>query len=347
MKFDSEKSKWMGDYRDEFNQRHRRFFTSRADAALWEQQGKAQTTERKKTPTISRVSNLVDSWLELHKHPNEVKAARELKIVAGSLQLRELNAYVGHFLVSKWKGESLSAHTRYNYRHALRRLFKYLVANGASREILEDLPTVKQPDYRQVVLNGEEHLALLEKTASAEFEPWFRCFLLGCLYLGLRRSESLRIAPVHYDPVTKAFDGLKTKNDRTQNLPLVPQPLRALFESVLPAADPKIPFVQILAGRPVSSHQISLRWKKLKQIAGIRANVMVHDLRRTLATHIMEDEQGGLLAAQQVLNHKDLSSTKAYLAFRRSPALGEAMERFANPHKMLPFPAKKKIGEAT
>lgn len=355
--------KFYADWRDPSGIRHRKSFWTQREAKQYQQKMRDEIRALKQVPGEGRVTNFTLAWMEHHPHPNDQAAAKALIAQAGSMRLRELNAFVAQIIVGRWKRECGSPHTTYNYRYALRRLLKYLCANGAPQEVLVELPRVSEPEHRYVVLNDEEKFSILELCRPPQFPMWFRCFILNCLLLGLRRSEARRLAPMHYDSVSQRFYGLKVKNNKTHGM-RVPGPLREIFESVMvpdesgfvryvtPGSrnpeivftDPEISYLEILNGEPVSRWSVVRAWKKLKRLARLRENLVVHDLRRTGATFVMEHE--GLLAAKEFLHHKSLGNTEAYLAFTRPKDLDRVLEDFAAPAKMLRFPpvAKKRSG---
>jgi integrase len=360
--------KFYADWRDKDGVRFRKAFPTQREAKKYQQERRDEVRAEKKVPGDGRVTNFTLAWMQYHTHPNDVAAGKKMIAVAGSMALRELNGAVSQIIVQDWKRTCQSPHTLYNYRYALRRLLKNLIANGAPQECIVELPSVDEPEHRHITLNDEEKFRLLEICQPPKFEMWFRCWILSGLLLGLRRSEARRIAPIHYDPVSQRFYGLKVKNNKRHGM-RVPAVLREIFESVVVTIDgeekyqtpgmasrhvffdnAETPYVEILNGAPLKSNRFVSVWRKFKKAAQIRDQVVFHDLRRTGASFIAEQARAngyeGLLAAKEFLHHKSLGNTEAYLAFTKPKELDRVLEDFASPAKMLQFPpvAKKRSG---
>ena len=336
--------KFFARWRDQDHIDHRKGFFTQREAKQHQQKMREEVRALKRIPGDGRVTNFTLAWMGIHRHSNDQAAGKKMIAIAGSLALRELNGMICEIAVGQWRKSCRSPHTLYNYRFAFRRLLKYLISHGAPADLLLALPRVDEPDFRDVTLNDEERFLLIDQCKPPKFELWFRCFLFNCLFLGLRRTESLRLAPCHYDSVSQRFYGLRVKNNKRHGM-RVPGPLREIFDSIeVPEGAEQTSYVELLAGAHITSWAIVRRWKKLKRATGIRQDVKVHDLRRTGASYVMESE--GLLAAKEFLHHKSLGNTEAYLAFTRPKDLDRVLEDFAAPAKMLQFPpvARKKSG---
>jgi integrase len=340
---------WVADWREEITLpdgtkkkiRRRESFKDQNVAKAYQQKMQRESQARKESPKGNRlVTDLCHQWMRFRLHPNDRKAAIEFKAVAGATALKNLTPHPAVLLVNSWKHSGRSPNTIFNYRYALRRLLKFLVSEGATPSLLTELPRVDEPDRRTIILNEQEYQAVLEQVKPPKFKLWLRCFLFCGLHLGLRRSEAMRIAPYHYDPVSKEFYGLQVKNNKRQGLPVPPE-LAEIFESVPSDANKTTPFIQLLGG-PRNSSTICKYWKKLKREVGIREEVIFHDMRRTFASFIMNDPEGDILMASHALHHKSLAATEAYVSFTRPEKLREIQRSFAEPHRTLNFPASAK-----
>ncbi|MGH9677063.1 MAG: tyrosine-type recombinase/integrase, partial [Candidatus Acidiferrum sp.] len=73
------------------------------------------------------------------------------------------------------------------------------------------------------------------------------------------------------------------------------------------------PCINILHGKPIQRAGMQHAFRKHADRCGVSHNVTPHDLRRTAAT-ILYAATKDLRVPQQLLGHKDLSSTLSYLA---------------------------------
>lgn len=71
-------------------------------------------------------------------------------------------------------------------------------------------------------------------------------------------------------------------------------------------------FFCTIPGGPVSTNYVEKMIKRMAKRAGIERNVTPHMLRHTCATELLEDGVD-LATVQQILGHKDLSTTEIYL----------------------------------
>lgn len=134
------------------------------------------------------------------------------------------------------------------------------------------------------------------------------------LYLqcGLRRTETLRVTPRSWDRQAHTV-AIEVKGGRIR----VAQ-ITADVENLLIAADennpaPDDPYICVLHGKPIGPHGLNRAWQVHKRNCGISTHIIPHDLRRTAAT-IVYASTHDLRVPQQLLGHKNLSSTLDYLA---------------------------------
>lgn len=109
-----------------------------------------------------------------------------------------------------------------------------------------------------------------------------------------------------------------TKGNVHQVLPLTPD-LAAAFQSLPTGIDPHAPIVNSLraknrpGNRPGPKPRFTKQWKALKERCGVRADLRIHDLRRTVAEDTWQATHD-LRQVQQILGHHSITTTAKYLA---------------------------------
>ena len=245
-------------------------------------------------------------------------AAREWSgIPAASLRVEDVAK-----LVSKWE-TALATSTAYAYTRALTRILRYLERHhGAPPLADEKLPAPKYPGPRVQIASDEEIAAAL-RIAS----PAMKTVLLLCADCGLRSNEAVSIAPEHYSRETKILTW-KVKGGWSRSLPVTERLAAWLAEA--PEAGASVPFAEAFHGRGFSQERAHWHWRDIKHRAGIRPEIRLHDLRRTLATKAYRETKD-LFAVQQLLGHHTLEATLKYIAPFDPPALRPLLEALKTP----------------
>jgi len=135
---------------------------------------------------------------------------------------------------------------------------------------------------------------------------------LLCSDLGIRHRTAARIALSNYDRATRSLH-FTTKSNTHQTLPATD----AIADTIaaLPAnSDRNLPIVKLLhTGRAMGNNpRLLKRWWKLKQKLGIRDELRIHDLRRTVAEDVWEATKD-LRQVQAQLGHRSIATTARYL----------------------------------
>lgn len=183
------------------------------------------------------------------------------------------------------------------------------------------VPKTRQPGPRTTIATPEEIARLV-----AAAEPWMRVLLQLCVSLALRLSEALDVRESNATPQSIAF---KAKGGETQSMPITPDVAAAIRNA--PPGDPTIPLVARYYGKPVTKAVAHHAWLKLKKRAAVNQNLIIHDLRRTTAVTAYELTKD-LRAVEQILRHRNLSTTTRYLEHRDTGKLASLLEQlWANP----------------
>jgi len=222
-------------------------------------------------------------------------------------------------LVNDWKSR-LQPTTVHNYRGNLMRLLKF-VDEVTGTSLARSLPKVPPGQNRTRVCSDEDFSNLLLHAT-----PWFRAFLMLCRYLGLRNSEAARVSPECYDPATNVLT-FRRKSEGTSSLP-VPGELSRLFVWAEKISRTQ-PLIQTVAdrsatARPIHKQTIYNHWMRACKAAGVKGNLIIHDLRRTIASRAYEQTKD-LRVVQQILGHRRLTSSLTYITGLPSDDIGKAI----------------------
>jgi integrase len=202
--------------------------------------------------------------------------------------------------VQRWK-QNLRTNTVRTYRMELKVLLRTLETFGAPQITLPKIPWRQ----RTVTASGEELAKLLKQPP-----PWLRLYMLLYFQCGLRHSETLRVTPRTWDREHHTVT-VEVKGGRQRTV-LVSEDVEALMVS---AGDPEpdTPFLWTLRGHKLSGHSLSNAFIRHKILCGVNPALTAHDLRRTAAT-ILYTATKDLRVAQELLGHKNLTSTLTYIA---------------------------------
>lgn len=273
----------------------------------------SETPSPKKTAGTSPLAATITAWLSTQTHnPSSACALSSLLAQSGDTATKDLStAQIGQAAAS-WKGKS--QHTRRNYSNAMRRFLAWAAAEQlTARALLGAMPQVHQPDPRTIVATAEEREKLL-----AAAPRNLRFFILLCADLGLRHKTAAGIRRADYNPNTRSLT-FRTKGDVTQTLP-VSEDVAAEIEALPASSDALKPIVALLPASKRGSlwgkkPRFTRQWKLLKEKAGVRAELHIHDLRRTAAEEVW-DATHNLRLVQAQLGHQSITTTARYLANR-------------------------------
>jgi len=256
------------------------------------------------------IARAAAEFQQAQKHnPNTKAALRALVAAHGSESGHQLTAAKVQAVCAEWRG--FSQHTRSTYSKCLRRFLTYLEEIGeAPKAIARAVPRIHAPTYRTVIATDAERDSLL-----AGADPALRFFLRLCGDLGIRHRTAARMTLANYDPATRALR-FTTKNHTHQTLP-VTAAIADTITALLPGSDKHIPIVALLhTGRAMGQNpRLLKRWWALKKKLGIRPELRIHDLRRTVAEDLWEATHD-LRPIQAQLGHRSISTTARYLANR-------------------------------
>jgi integrase/recombinase XerD len=206
----------------------------------------------------------------------------------------------------------------------LKALLRWIAATAHTEDLSGEVMQPRRPDPRETILTQAEAAAILSAAA-----PWLKTLLLLALDLGLRRSDAIRVAPVHYHAEKGHVTIRQRKTGRTVQLP-VTQRLAAWLARSSPDT-PETPFYLAYRREPLSARGLNSAWNAVKKRAGINRELWFHDLRRTAAVQLYERTHD-LRAVEQFLGHHSLKSTCAYLEHKDPHKLASYLETIWHPN---------------
>lgn len=204
-------------------------------------------------------------------------------------------------LLARWRKAKRASTTR-SYHYHLHILLAAIASAGGPHVQLPKPPTA----HARAVTATTEELARILKEPPA----WLRLYLLLYFQCGLRAAETLRVTPRNWNKDQTTVT-IPIKGGRTRTLAITPDVEALLLSAGDP--DPDTPYIWALRGKNLTLGSLSRAWERHKKKCSVNPAVTSHDLRRTAATIIYHTTHD-LRAAQELLGHKNLTSTLSYLA---------------------------------
>ena len=308
--------RWIADYLDGKNRRHRRFFKTQDQAAAFAHGITSGTKKRGRTEAAVTVIWLFDKYLHdtrTRRGPQAQKvitarlqavyrALRDL----GILHLPQLTNDALAALVDALRARGLSEHTVYDYVATFKSAMRWAVDHDLlSRQVLDGARLPAPQRQRERFLSLEEIGALL---AHLKGGPLQLPAALG-VYQGLRRGEvcGLRVADVELGENRLTVTASKNRDWRTIQL----HP--ALLE-YLPAPLPAREWLCLNVG----GEQWSPRWlghkfsKEVRKLGKDWHDVTFHTLRHTCASQMAASSRHTLYQIAKFLGHRTVQTTAKY-----------------------------------
>jgi integrase len=233
--------------------------------------------------------------------------SRQLGQLCGGITAHQLTPLHLHSLHARWKMR-MQPGGLYDYNLALRHLVKNIGASIGRPDLVDQVPRARKPSPRKTIATPGDLRKLIDASPT-----WLRTIILLAAHGGFRRSDCMRVAPIHYNAEARTITIDQQKTGQTVSVP-VSDELAANLEAA-PEAQPLTPFYQIHRGAPITNSGLNAAWHRLKTKTGADAELWLHDLRRTLAVSLYEVSKD-LRVVEQMLGHTSLASTATYLEHR-------------------------------
>jgi len=198
------------------------------------------------------------------------------------------------------------------------------IAATANRPDLSSLVVkARQPGARKTIAAPDE----LDKLLAAA-PRWLQTLLLLCAHAGLRKSDAMRVAPIHYHPEARTIAIDQKKTGQPVAVPVTDR-LAEILDTA-PSFSPATPYYELYRGKPITKAGLSRAWQTLKKKTGVNRDLWLHDLRRTVAVSLYEVSKD-LRVVEQMLGHTSLQSTVRYLEHRDPAKLRPYLQSLFTP----------------
>ena len=238
------------------------------------------------------------------------------KIQSNTITIKELKLFLQHL-----KKDHLSASTMSRKISSCKLFFSYMHEKGYLPDLGQQL-TFPKIDKKLPTYLSEQEIESLLQVAERDPSPLGKRnkVILYLLYVtGLRISEliNLKIGSIAWDTGFLHVDG---KGGKQRMVPL-PQPMQILLKEYLEtihynvkskkATDILFPVLYAGTVRPITRQAF---WGILKQLwkkTGIAKSISPHQLRHSLATHLLK-RGADLRSLQMLLGHENLATVQIY-----------------------------------
>lgn len=250
---------------------------------------RAKAASKKPTPRGE-----AEKYLRAQPHyTHEAIVAREVSRLAETGHINPAQ------ILAKWA--KLAPATQHTRAKVLRRILNKIGEEQAAKLV----PHLRAPEPRGVIASNEE----IERLIAAAAPP-LRAVLILAADCGLRYAEARNLRPENVDTERRAITFIQ-KGRRERTIPLTDRAYE--FLATAKPLTQSESFVAAFYGREVCSKLPEIWWRNLKRKIGVRADLRIHDLRRSLATAAYRKTKDVRLV-QQLLGHRSLASTLHYLA---------------------------------
>ena len=211
--------------------------------------------------------------------------------------------------------EGLGAKSIQRRLSAIRSFMNYLLREGMIKNNpAEGVKTPKAPKKLPGVLDIHQISQLLDIQETDPVSLRDKAIMELIYSSGLRLSEFVRLNPIDLNLSDKSLTVIG-KGDKTRMLPIGNEAIKSLRSWLSCRNELANPEEEALfvgsRGNRLSRRSIQSRIKHWARKNGIQQDVYPHLLRHSFATHMLE-ASGDLRAVQELLGHKDISTTQVY-----------------------------------
>ena len=211
--------------------------------------------------------------------------------------------------------EGLGAKSIQRRLSAIRSFMNYLLREGMIKNNpAEGVKTPKAPKKLPGVLDIQQISQLLDIQETDPLSLRDKAIMELIYSSGLRLSEIVRLNPIDLNLSDKSLTVIG-KGDKTRMLPIGNEAIKSLRSWLSCRNELANPEEEALfvgsRGNRLSKRSIQSRIKHWARKNGIQQDVYPHLLRHSFATHMLE-ASGDLRAVQELLGHKDISTTQVY-----------------------------------
>jgi integrase/recombinase XerD len=243
--------------------------------------------------------------------------ARHFRTSPEALGPEHVRTFLLHLLQKQ--GASISYYNQ--HRCALRFFYRVTLRRD---EVLESIVPARQPRPLPVVLSPDELVRFFTAIGNLKH----RAILMTAYAAGLRVSEvtQLRVTDIDSQRMVIQVRNGKGRKDRYVMLsPRLLEILRAYWKAVRPR---EILFPGASPDRPITTGSVRKACYRARQDAGLGKHIVVHTLRHSFATHLLEAGTD-LRTIQVLLGHRSFNTTARYVhvATASLPSIRSPLDR--------------------
>jgi integrase len=244
-----------------------------------------------------------------HKPPRkQLHALKAFIADYGSLEPKQLEPANVAAVVAGWSERHARA-TVSTYAHNLKTWLRRLRHYGVHAACVKAVPKQEWRQPRNVTITPSELDAVLSAA-----DPALRLFVLLCHDCALRSLAATTVSRREWDEANEQLTFVAKGGE-----PVVIPVTDRVRAELVKLTHPTRPFIQQLMPRSHTSspkllrEQIFKRWMRLKRDLGLRPELRMHDMRRTMARNIFEVSGKDIRVAQAMLGHASPLTTWRYL----------------------------------
>lgn len=218
-------------------------------------------------------------------------------------------------LVARLHRQGLGARSLQRLLAAIRSFYRWLMKEGLVRS--NPALAVRAPRQARnlpATLDADTVTRLLEFPADTTLAKRDKAMMELFYSSGLRLSELAGLTWGQLDPASGMLT-VTGKGNKTRMVPFGRMAAAALAEwraVRLEFTRPEEPAIFVSrSGKPISPRNIQARVRYWARRQGLPQNVYPHLLRHSFASHMLESS-GNLRAVQELLGHRDISTTQVY-----------------------------------
>jgi len=209
-------------------------------------------------------------------------------------------------------------------------------------DLAAEIYHIREPQKIPLVMSQDETRRLLAVATSLKVRTLLSLGY-GC---GLRAGEVVRLKVKHIDRAQNIIRVEQSKSRKDRNVMLSPEMLGLLrawwkarptrWDAGMPPEE-RLLFPGRKPGKPMTTRQLNRLFHETAEAAGIRKSVMLHALRHSFATHLLEGDTD-IRIIQALLGHDKLDTTARYtrVATGMIANIESPLDRLSKPRKKKP-----------
>jgi integrase/recombinase XerD len=212
---------------------------------------------------------------------------------------------------NKRRSGGLSSKMIYHHIYSIRLFFNYLEKTGAiTKNPISNLKFPKPEQKEREILTKDEIKLLYQNTQTAREKA-----ILGVFYgCGLRRNEGVKLNLEDVNLKEKLLYVRHGKGNKKRTIPInetIIEDFKQYIFTERHTRNNEKAFITNKLGRRTQGNSFNETLKKLLKESKIIKEISLHNLRHSIATHLLESGMG-IESVRDFLGHKHLEATQIY-----------------------------------